>query len=178
MTSIDADQARRVLRDAERVYAHADIERALDRMSADITDEIGRSDPVVLTVLTGGIIPAGHLLTRFDFPLHLDYVHATRYGGGTAGGTLAWRARPATPLVGRCVLVVDDILDEGITLAGILDFCREQGAVLIRKRHDRCVAGLKPDFVGLEVDDRYVFGFGMDYHGYHRNLTGIFAVRE
>ena len=78
--------------------------------------------------------------------------------------------------------MVDDILDEGNTLADIIRFCGKQGAakiysaVLIQKRHERRIPNVQADFVGLEVDDHYVFGFGMDYKGYLRNLNGIFAL--
>ena len=80
------------------------------------------------------------------------------------------------------MLVVDDILDEGITLAALLNYCRDAGAtevlsaVLVRKDRPRSV-DLIPDFVGLEIPNRYIFGYGMDYHGYWRNAAGIYAVK-
>jgi len=137
---------------------------------------------LLLCVMTGGLVTASELFIRLDFPLQLDYLHATRYQGGTRGSELQWITRPSQDLEGRTVLVVDDILDEGLTLAAILDYCREQGAaavysmVLVEKQHDRKASDLKADFVGLPVEDRYVFGYGMDYHGYLRNVRGIYAV--
>lgn len=84
----------------------------------------------------------------------------------------------------RPVLIIDDILDEGHTLAAIIDYCREQGAasvqcaVLVDKQHERKARpDLKADYVGLEVEDRYIFGYGMDYQGYWRNAPGIYAVK-
>jgi hypoxanthine phosphoribosyltransferase len=158
------------------------IHRALDRMAVEITAALADTLPVVLCVLTGGIIPTGHLLTRLAFPLEIDYLHATRYRRQTSGSSIQWLSRPEISLQGRTVLIIDDILDEGNTLAGVYDYCRDAGAadissaVLIDKRHDRRMPGIKADFAGLEVDDRYVFGFGMDYKGYLRNLNGIFAL--
>lgn len=82
------------------------------------------------------------------------------------------------------MLVIDDIFDEGDTLKAIVAEVRRQGAaavysaVLVNKRHDRKAAGLTVDFVGLEVPDRYVFGCGMDYKEYWRNLPAIYAVRD
>jgi len=116
--------------------------------------------------------------------LEIDYIHATRYRGETAGADLQWKAKPTTALKGRVVLVIDDILDEGHTLQGILEYLQQEqtteiySAVLVEKHHGRRVAGLSADFVGLDVDDHYVFGYGMDYKGYLRNAPGIYAVTE
>lgn len=181
--TITAEQARQVYAEADQLYSPEQVDAALDRMAAAIDAELGARDPIVICVMTGGLIPAGHLLTRLDFPLHIDYLHATRYRGGTRGGELNWITRPLLPFAGRTVLVIDDILDEGLTLAAIQNDLREQGAaavysaVLVQKLHDRRPPHITADFVGLEVVDRYVFGCGMDYHGYHRNLLGIYAVR-
>ena len=181
--SVDAEQARAVQAEADLLYSVDEVEAALDRMAEAIAARLADSDPLVLCVLTGAIIPAGKLVARLDFPLQLDYIHATRYRSGTRGGELDWIARPRQSLKGRTVLVVDDILDEGLTLAAILDHCRAEGAAavysaaLVEKRHDRKPEGLKADFIGLEVEDRYVFGYGMDYHEYLRNAPGIYAVK-
>ena len=150
-------------------------------MAEEISERIGATSPVVLCVLTGGIVTTGQLLPRLEFPLELDYVHASRYRGETRGNELQWLCRPSIPLKGRTILVVDDILDEGMTLAAILNYCRQEAAaavysaVLVEKLHDRRI-GYKADFVGLQIGDRYVFGYGMDYKGYLRNADGIFAV--
>lgn len=182
--SITAEQARAAYAQADELYSAEQVQQALDRMATAISAELADRDPIVLCVMTGGLIPAGHLLTRLDFPLHIDYLHATRYRGTNRGGELHWITRPSMPVVGRTLLVIDDILDEGLTLAAILAYLREQGAaavytaVLIEKLHDRRAPGVRADFVGIEVEDRYVFGCGMDYHGYHRNLPGIYAAKD
>jgi hypoxanthine phosphoribosyltransferase len=174
----------RIRSDAEELHSPEQIHAALDRMAEEITATLADTQPVVLCVLTGGIIPTGHLLTRLAFPLESDYLHATRYRGDTSGKEVQWVSEPGISLSGRTVLVVDDILDEGHTLTDIIRFCTESGAehiysaVLIQKRHDRRDPAVQADFVGLEVDDRYVFGFGMDYKGYLRNLNGIFALGD
>lgn len=176
------EDIRRVRAEAQQLYAQHEVEAALDRMAADIGRAIGDADPLLLCVMSGGLVAAGELFTRLDFPVQLDYLHATRYQGTRGGSELKWITRPAQALQGRTVLVVDDILDEGLTLAAILAYCREQGAravysaVLVEKLHQRKASGLRADFVGVQVEDRYVFGYGMDYHGYWRNLRGIYAV--
>jgi hypoxanthine phosphoribosyltransferase len=182
--SIDTDKAQDVLKSADRLVSQEGVEAALDRMAADISRVIGSRDPLLLCVMTGGLIVSSELFTRLRFPVQLDYLHATRYQGTRGGKVLKWITRPSQALKGRTVLVVDDILDEGLTLAAILDDCRQQGAeavysaVLVEKIHARKADDLQADFVGLRVEDRYLFGYGMDYHGYLRNVKGIYAVAD
>jgi hypoxanthine phosphoribosyltransferase len=166
---------------AERLVSAAEMDEALERMAAAITERLAGRDPLVLCLVTGGIIAAGLLLPRLDFQLRLDYVHASRYRGATSGGALDWRYRPSDAVRGEHVLIVDDILDEGITLDAVVRACEADGAasvhsaVLVAKRRPhRCEA----DFVGVAVADRYLFGYGLDYKGYFRNARGIYAVAE
>ncbi|WP_106477124.1 hypoxanthine-guanine phosphoribosyltransferase [Phytohalomonas tamaricis] len=175
---------RTLMEQADCLVPQAAVETALDRMAEEITAKLGDKLPVFYCVMNGGLITTGHLLTRLGFPLEVDYLHATRYRGGLRGGELFWRVSPEVPMAGRHVVIVDDILDEGATLAAILEYCKEAGAksvstaVLVDKRHNRkAVPGLKADFCSLDVEDRYVFGFGMDYKGYWRNAPGIFAPK-
>ncbi|MBT2990761.1 MAG: hypoxanthine-guanine phosphoribosyltransferase [gamma proteobacterium symbiont of Ctena orbiculata] len=181
--AITAQQAAEVLAAAEQIYSAAEVEQALDRLALEITGKLSGEDPLILCVLNGALIPTGHLLTRLNFPLRHDYIHATRYRGKTSGAALEWIGRPSTTLAGETVLVVDDIFDEGVTLSAIVEACQTAGAkavysvVLVEKIRDRKV-GFVPDFVGLTVEDRYVFGYGMDYMEYHRNLPGIYAVAK
>jgi hypoxanthine phosphoribosyltransferase len=173
-----------VLKGAEQVFSQAQIEAALDQIAANVTHDLVAQNPLVITVMLGGQLPASALLTRLKFPLEMDYLHATRYGAQTTGGALSWVARPKAPLAGRNVLIVDDILDEGHTLAAIVAHCRLEGAasvktaVLIEKLHDRRAPGIVADYVGLRVDDRYIVGYGMDYKGYFRNLPAIYAIND
>jgi len=159
------------------------VDRVLDRMASEITRDLAGRDPLVLAVMIGGLVPAAWLLQRLEFPLQLDYIHATRYRGGTRGADrIDWIARPRTRLAGRVVLVIDDILDEGHTLAAILEDCRARGAaevrsaVLVEKQHGRRVEGLQADYTGMRVEDRYLFGCGMDYHEHHRQHAAVYAL--
>ena len=172
-----------VMEKADVLYTKPQVEAALDKLGRDITVALGNKEPVVLCIMLGGLVPTGKLLDRLTFPLHLSYIHATRYDGATSGGDLRWVAKPECSLQGRVVLLVDDILDEGLTLAAIHQACLAMGAsevhsaVLVEKRHDR-KNDYHASFVGLGVEDRYVFGYGMDYKGYLRNAPGIYAVGE
>jgi hypoxanthine phosphoribosyltransferase len=172
-----------VLAEADLLHGDVEVQGALDRMAVKITERLAEACPLVLAVMVGGVIPAAELLARLAFPLQLDYLHVTRYRGGTRGGDLRWLVRPAQSLEDRVVLVVDDILDEGLTLQEIIGYCRQAGArevysaVLLEKQCARDPAIRSADFTGLPVADRYVFGYGMDYKGYLRNARGIYAVR-
>ena len=165
------------------LFTTSEVEAALDRMASSIHSRLHDKNPVILCVMIGGLVPMGNLLPRLDFPLEVDYVHATRYCGEICGGELEWKVRPSHNLANRTVLVVDDILDGGVTLAAIIAEVKAMGAlevfsaVLVDKHHNRAEKGLKnADFVGLEVDDHYIFGYGMDYNEYLRNAPGIFVV--
>jgi hypoxanthine phosphoribosyltransferase len=165
---------------ADLLYSEKQVEAALDNMAAEIIAELSLSNPLVLCVLNGGIVAAGKLLTRLGFPLNIDSINATRYQNQTSGGTIEWVLKPGTPLKDRTLLIIDDILDEGITLAAIKAYCLEQGAssvycaVLVDKLLDH-EKPINADFVGLKIENRYLFGYGMDYKGYLRNAAGIFA---
>jgi len=180
--SLSLEQIQEVLENADRLFDKTQVKAAYDKMAEEITARLQNHLPIVLCVLTGGLVPTSELITRLPFPLQLDYIHATRYQGDTRGNDLTWIARPSIPLSGQTVLIIDDILDEGLTLDAILNYCHEQGAskvysaVLVTKRHGRRSDHIKADFTGLEVGDRYVFGCGMDYRGYLRNLHEIYAV--
>ncbi len=160
-----------------------DVNVALDKMAAEIHEVLHDQDPIVLCVMIGAIIPLGHLLTRLDFQLEVDYVHATRYRGQLKGGEIHWKSTPRVELNGRTVLIVDDVLDGGVTLQAIVDYCEGQGAkkvytaALVEKENARIDGGLeKADFIGLKVENRYIFGYGLDYKEYLRNAPGIYAV--
>ena len=175
------------LANAEVVFDRAALEQAIARMAVDVARDFAGSVPVYLTVMHGGLPFAAQLamaVGAHGVDLEFDYLHATRYRGATSGGELVWKHRPATPLRGRRVLLADDILDEGHTLLAVRDWCLAEGASEVRiaalavKQHDRCVPGICADYVGVEVPDRYVFGYGMDFHEQGRNLPAIYALKD
>lgn len=180
--SVSLDHIRQIRLEAECLYTHEQVQVALDNIAEAITIKHQGNNPLIVCVMNGGLIVTGCLLLRLDFPLQQDYLHATRYRGETQGGDLNWIVEASHSLKGRDVIIVDDILDEGYTLAAIVEHCRKAGAksvesvVLVEKMHDR-KQGIKADYVGLQAEDRYLFGYGMDYRGFLRNAPGIFAVK-
>ena len=173
-----------VLPSAEIIHDRAAIGAAIARMGTHITRTLAGERAVFLTVMNGGLFFAAPLALAIGCDMEFDYVHATRYGDATVGREVHWLHHPRAKLAGRTVILVDDILDEGYTLEALREDCMAQAArrvliaVLCDKRHDRRVPGLSADFVGVEVPDRYVFGYGLDYYGQGRNLPAIYALPE
>lgn len=180
---MQSEEARQILAEAELIHDAAAVQAAVVDVAARIKARLAESNPVLLCVMSGAVPFAGHLLTHLDFPLDFDYLHASRYGESTQGQKLTWRSGPWIQLQGRTVLVVDDILDEGLTLAAICERLKQMGAaeVLTAVFADKATGRSKPiqaDFVGLSVPDKFVFGFGMDICGAWRNLPAIYARSE
>ena len=180
---MDLEKARTLLADAEVVHDADAVQAALEVVAGKIRTQLADRNPLVLCVMTGGVIFCGQLLPKLDFPLDFDYLHATRYGPETQGGKISWRMAPWTPVKGRTVLVVDDILDEGVTLAAVKDSLIRLGAaeVLLAVFADKLNGKQKPihaDFIGLTVPDRFVFGYGMNVDNAWRNLPAIYAMKD
>ncbi len=167
---------------ADLLHERHEIDKVIAQMAQKIDAALDGERPVFLTVMNGALIFAGQLALAMRTDLEFDYVHATRYRGQTTGSELHWLREPQVSLVDRVVLLVDDILDEGHTLKAVRDDCCRRGAKkvwivsLCTKRHDRLADGIHADFHGIELPDRYVFGFGMDYHEQGRNLPDIYAL--
>lgn len=172
------------LANADVLFERAELDTVITDLGRRIDLALEGERAVFLTVMNGALMFAGQLALSIRTDLEFDYVHATRYRGATAGRDLCWLREPQVSLAGRTVLLVDDILDEGHTLKAVRDDCLQRGAkrVLIaslcRKLHGRCVEGIASDFNGVELPDRYVFGYGMDYHEQGRNLPAIYALRD
>src|SRR5574343_686632 len=180
---MDLLKARTMLDNAEVIHDEATVQRAIDDVAAAICARLADKYPLVLCVMSGCIVFCGQLMTKLGFPLDFDYLHATRYRSETQGGKISWRTAPWTSVKGRSVLVVDDILDEGVTLAAVEQSLKRMGAagVLTAVFADKLNGKQKPlaaDFVGLTVPDRFVFGYGMDAGGVWRNLPAIYAMKE
>jgi hypoxanthine phosphoribosyltransferase len=177
------EEIKHVQATADLLHSEQEVETAIDKMAQQINVALADRNPLLLCVMNGGVVTFGKLLTRLSIPLTIDAINASRYQNLTSGGSIEWLVKPVTSLKGRTVLLVDDILDEGITLQAIYQYCREQGATDVYSAVlvDKILDHQKPvtaDFIGLKVENRYVFGYGMDYKGYLRNAPGIYACKE
>ncbi|MBK5915685.1 hypoxanthine-guanine phosphoribosyltransferase [Rhodocyclus purpureus] len=175
--------AEALLASAELIHSAETVRAAVSRVAAEVSEKLAGTHPLLLCVMSGGVPFAGQLMLQLDFPLDFDYLHVTRYGQDTAGGALSWRSAPWTPVKGRTVLIVDDILDEGVTLAAIRERILQQGAAacytaVATDKENGKQKPIAADFVALKVPDRFVFGFGMDAYGHWRNLPAIYAMKE
>ncbi|MEZ2419840.1 hypoxanthine-guanine phosphoribosyltransferase [Luteibacter sp. RCC_6_2] len=181
MTAASLDDA---LARSDILFTREQLDIEIARMGKEIDIALAGERPVFLTVMHGALVFAGQLALSVRTDLEFDYVHATRYRGETSGSDLHWLRRPEVPLNGRTVLLVDDILDEGHTLKAVRDACLDMGAsrvllaVLCTKLHGRRAHGIEADFNGVDLPDRYVFGYGMDYHEQARNLPAIYALKD
>jgi hypoxanthine phosphoribosyltransferase len=176
-------RASQILATAERLVTAEEVAVALARIAGEVSAALRDRYPLVLSVMGGAVVFTGNLLPLLTFPLDFDYVHVTRYGDAMSGGEVRWIAAPRESIAGRTVLVLDDILDEGITLAAIRQRMLDNGAAacLTAVFADKDIGKPKPiaaDFVGIRVPNRYVFGFGMDVYGAWRNLPAIYALKD
>ena len=176
------DEAWKILESADLLCDEAEVRAAIARLAAEITAGLKDRYPLVLAVMGGSVFFAGHLLPQLRFPIEFDSIHVSRYGKATSGGEIVWRVEPGENVRGRSVLVLDDILDGGETLATIRDRVRSLGAAAFYSAvlTDKDIGRKKPivpDFIGLRLPNRYVFGCGMDVSGAWRNLPAIYAVK-
>ena len=168
---------------ADQLYDQLTVQNSIELLADQVTADYAGLDPLLLVALKGGCYLGAKLIERLDFPLQMEVLHLTRYADGLSGGALEQRVVPSTDLSGRHLLIVDDILDQGVTLQGMVDYCQQQrpasikSLVLVNKLCDR-TEQISADYVGLTAPDRYLFGCGMDYKGYWRNLPAIYAVAE
>ena len=176
-------EALRLLEEAELICDAACCQAEVERMAAEITAVLKGEFPVVLSVMGGAAVFTGQLLPRLTFPLEFGAIEVTRYNNDIQGRDITWRLAPRDNVRDRTVLVVDDILDEGITLAAIRKKLLEMGArrFLSAVFADKDIGREKPvkaEFVGVKVPNRYVFGFGMDAYGLWRNLPAVYALKD
>lgn len=180
---LNDQDARQLLQQAELIVSDEEVQAALARVAREVNAALAGKHPLVLSVMGGAVVFTGQLLPLLDFPLDFDYIHVSRYGKGMRGGELDWRVEPRENVRGKVVLVLDDVLDEGETLAAVKQRVLDLGAAgfYCAVFAEKGIGRTKPihaDFVGLELPDRFVFGFGMDVQGAWRNLPAIYAVKD
>lgn len=180
-------RARDLIKNAEEIFDADTVKAAVTRVADTLNQRFGNpadeAFPLVLGVMGGAVVFTGQLLTQLDFPLEFDYIHVTRYGDDDRGGQVVWKVIPRSNVEGRTIIVVDDILDEGETLAHVKQRLLDMGAaeVILAVFADKDLKRAKPvkaDIIGLTIPNRFVVGFGMDVYGYWRNLPGLWAIRE
>jgi len=180
---LSGQEAHSILARAEMIRSADEVQAAVRRVAHAINTTLADQHPLVLSVMGGAVVFTGQLLPMLDFPLEFDFLHVSRYGSAKLGGELQWRVAPRENVKGKVVLVLDDILDEGETMHAIKQRVLELGAskfycaVFTDKILDK-EKPIRADFIGMELPNRFVFGYGMDIHGAWRNLPAIYALKE
>ena len=175
---------RDVLKNSTLIADNQEVKAAVERLGKAINAHYGDREIILLIVMTGAVMPAAWVASKLKMPVQMDFVHATRYAGQTEGGEIEFRVPPRLNLEGHDVLIIDDIYDIGLTLQMIEGYCESRGArsvnsaVLVRKIHDRETTGTLPKFIGMEVEDKYIFGCGMDVYENWRHLDEIRALED
>jgi hypoxanthine phosphoribosyltransferase len=181
---LSQSELREILNQSRILVTAEEIAAAIRHLAEVLDKRFDGQVPVVICIMNGGMMLTAQLMSRVKIHACLDYLQTSRYRGNTRGGELTWRIKPSQPLSGKAVVLIDDIFDEGYTLAAITEYCNSQGAsevysvVLLDKQHDRKIKGFKPDLVGLEIEDEYVVGFGMDYKNHFRHLPAIYSIED
>lgn len=182
---MQTDQLTKIKANAALLHDAKTIQSSLERLAQKLYCDYSDKCPVLLVIMNGGLVFAGQLLPKLNFPVQLDYCHASRYRGETFGGKINWKVLPSVDLKNRHVIIVDDILDEGITLQAIIEDCLQRevksvkSCVLIEKLHDRkIIKDMRPDYCELTTPDHYIFGFGMDCNHYWRNTDAIYILNQ
>ena len=180
---MEPSELQQIQEDADLVFSAHQISVAIENMASELEKKIVDQNAIILCVMNGGLITTSDILRGLQCEVRLDYLQVARYRDKTVGGSLHWHKEPQLSLEDQVVVLVDDIYDEGYTLEEVVSYCKRKGArevitvvLLLKEKEDRKVT-MQPDIHGLEVTDRYVFGYGMDYKGYLRNLSAIYAVK-
>ncbi|CAN7653168.1 hypoxanthine-guanine phosphoribosyltransferase [Pseudoduganella sp. LjRoot289] len=185
MQDFHHNRARDLLKNAEEIFDQEAVQASVARMADELNERFDRPEdqafPLVLGVMGGAVVFTGNLLPQLTFPLEFDYIHVSRYGDEDKGGAVVWKVIPRSNVVGRTVIVLDDILDEGETLAHVKQRLLDMGAaeVILAVFADKNIGKVKPvtaDIVGITIPNRFVVGYGMDAYGYWRNLPGLWAI--
>ena len=186
MQEFHHNRARDLIKNAELLFDQDTVQASITRMADVLNTRFNAADskefPLVRGVMGGAVVFTGNLLPQLSFPLEFDYIHVSRYGDDDKGGEVVWKVIPRSNVAGRTVIVLDDILDEGETLAHVKQRLLDMGAseVILAVFADKAIGKKKPvqaDIVGLVIPNRFVVGFGMDAYGYWRNLPGLWAIK-
>lgn len=181
----DLEQVKLLQKKGRCLHSKEEIDAAITKVANEMNHKLAETTPIFMCVMNGAVVFMGQLVTRLNFPLQINYIHATRYQGEIEGRELDWRAEPSVPLTNRTIVVVEDILDTGLTLAAVKNYCLDNGAkqvftaALIDKQRPREEGGVERcDFTGLVVENKFLYGYGLDYKDFLRNEPGIYAVEE
>lgn len=166
------------------LVSREEIQKAVARIGAEITKDYTGKDLFVIGVLKGGFMFMADLVREIHLPLQMDFIAVSSYGSSTkTSGVVRMIKDIDRPLDGKHLLIVEDIIDSGVTLKYLKEMFATRGPLSIRictifDKPSRRKVEMKGDYVGIEIPDEYVIGYGLDYDGAYRNLPDLCVLRR
>ena len=166
----------------KQLLSEEQLREGVARLAREIKRDYGRERLTIVGILTGSLVLLADLIRQLDMPIRLGLVEASSYRGpNTEPGELSINANLLSEIRGCDVLLVDDIFDTGHTLVKVTSQLNEMGPASIRslvllRKAERCEVSLTPDYVGFDIADVFVVGYGLDYNDQHRNLPYVAAL--
>ena len=168
---------------SEVLITHDEIMEMLDRVAAEINRDYAGRPLVVVGILTGAFIFCSDLVRRLEMPVIVDFMQVSSYVGEVSTGVLKIKKDMSYDIAGKDVLIVEDIVDTGRTLALLKEQLLKRGPASLKictafDKPDRRVTELKPDYNGITVPDKFIVGYGLDLDGEYRNYDDIRVVKQ
>jgi len=158
---------------------HQEIKRAVARLARAIRHDYMEKNPLLIGILKGSFIFMADLVREIDMPLEVDFIRLSSYGGGIqSSGKIKVLSRLNEPVEGRHVLIVEDIIDTGLTTAYLIKYLKRKGPASVRlcaltEKPSRRKIDVKIDYTGFTVPDKFIVGYGIDWNEKYRNLRDI-----
>ena len=169
---------------AKILFSREEIAEKVKYLANQIKCAYGDKNPLILCILKGSLIFTADIVRELDFPCTIDFMQVSSYGSGAeTTGKLKIKKDMDSDIIGRDVIIVEDILDTGVTLSNLVPELKKRGArnvalcVFLNKPERRCVE-VKADFVGFDIENEFVIGYGLDYNEKYRNLPYIGVLKR
>ena len=168
---------------SEVLITHEQIQEMLDRLSAELNRDYAGKPLVVVGILTGAFIFCSDLVRRLEMPVIVDFMQVSSYVGEVSSGVLKIKKDMSYDIAGKDVLIVEDIIDTGRTLALLKEQLLKRGPASLKictafDKPDRRVTDLVPDYNGITIPDKFIVGYGLDLDGEYRNFDDIRVVKQ
>ncbi|MCI5777791.1 MAG: hypoxanthine phosphoribosyltransferase [Bacteroidales bacterium] len=165
----------------ETSYPESQIKDAVSKVAQAINNDLKGSDPLFLCVLNGAFMFAADLMKLVNIPSKISFVKFASYEGTQSTGVVKQLIGLNEDLTGRTVVIIEDIVDTGITIEGLVKQCKDKGAADVRVatmlfKPQNCKINFKPDYVAIEIPNDFIVGYGLDYDGYGRNIPEILTL--
>ena len=164
------------------LISHTEIETIIKRLASEITREYQDKNPLLIGILKGSFIFLSDLVRQLDFLLEVDFIRLSSYGDGKeTSGNVSVVQDLGSSIEGRHVLIIEDIVDTGITIAFLLDYLKKQkpaslGLCALTEKPSRRRVPVTIDYIGITIPDKFIVGYGLDFNERYRNLPDICSL--